>query len=91
MMLAGIILTSVILSSAGKDPWWAEDKAKHLATAYIITKYAIHSGLKKEHSVAVVLSLSVGKEIYDNKVKRTIFSIKDLLYDIVGIGLGILL
>lgn len=91
MTLIGVILSLGALTYAGKDPWWAEDKAKHMATAYILTKYALHSGLKREHSIVIVLSLSVGKEIYDRKVKKTLFSVKDLLYDIIGIGLGILL
>ncbi|MGB9824549.1 MAG: hypothetical protein ACPLN0_00280 [Candidatus Hydrothermia bacterium] len=47
--------------------------------------------MKKNQTFGVVVSLSLAKEIYDLKVKKTFFSVKDLFYDIAGITLGLLL
>ncbi len=84
-----LLLTAILFSC--NDPWWAQDKAKHFATAYIITKTSLHFGLDKNKSGGIALSISLGKEIYDKKVKKTIFSLKDLVYDLGGIALALLL
>ena len=91
MMVACFLIFSFLIARPYNDPWWAEDKAKHLATAYILTKGASHFGMKKSQTLGVVVSLSLAKEIYDLKVKKTFFSVKDLFYDIAGITLGLLL
>ncbi|MDI6850813.1 MAG: hypothetical protein QMD82_02620 [bacterium] len=76
---------------AQNDPWWAKDKVRHFATAYILTKAAMQTGMEKKCSAGIVISLSVAKEIYDKKVKKSSFSFKDLLYDLGGIAFGYLL
>jgi uncharacterized protein YfiM (DUF2279 family) len=82
------------------DKWWGADKAKHfLVSAFLVgASYKIyHDGLQnnKEHSLYLstgfALSLGLGKEIYDETRPRKKFSYKDLVYDLLGIGLGLLI
>jgi len=87
--MGSLILCFVLLTSS--DPWWAKDKVRHFATAYVLTKASMHAGFDKKYSTAVVVGLSIGKEVYDKKVKMTHFSIKDLFYDLAGVVLGVLL
>ena len=80
------------------DKWWGEDKAKHfLVSAFLAGAcYKIYHNQwhnKKEHSLyfstGFTLSLGLGKEIYDNTRPRNKFSYKDLVYDLLGIGVGL--
>jgi uncharacterized protein YfiM (DUF2279 family) len=82
------------------DKWWGKDKAKHLlvsaflaGTCYRIYHNQLHN--KKEHSLyfstGLTLSLGLGKEIYDQTRPQKKFSYKDLIYDILGIGVGLLI
>ena len=80
------------------DKWWGKDKAKHfLVSAFLAGAcYKIYHNQwhnKKEHSLyfstGFTLSLGLGKEIYDNTRPRNKFSYKDLIYDLLGIGVGL--
>lgn len=80
-----------------EDRWFSKDKWMHLSTAYFITvqsSYALHKMFyantddAKHISVGITLSLSLGKEFYDAFYKKSIFSWKDLVYDLLGSGLG---
>ncbi|MGB2697586.1 MAG: hypothetical protein WBD28_06985 [Candidatus Zixiibacteriota bacterium] len=84
----------------GIDKWWGKDKAKHFlvsaflaGTCYRIYHNQLHN--KKEHSLYLstgfTLSLGLGKEIYDDARPQKKFSYKDLIYDIMGIGVGLLI
>ena len=42
-------------------------------------------------SVSFTLSAGLGKEFYDSKTRGGTFSYKDLIADILGIGLGLIL
>lgn len=82
------------------DKWWGMDKAKHfLVSAFLAgVSYKIyHDELhnKKEHSLyfsaGFTFSLGLGKEICDETKPKKKFSYKDLLYDLLGIGVGLLI
>jgi putative lipoprotein len=82
-----------------EDKWFSKDKWMHLSTAYFLTlqsTYALdkmfytRSDNARYVSVGISLSLSLGKEFYDAFYKKSIFSWKDLVYDILGSGLGYL-
>ena len=84
--MSSLVFCLVLLTQS--DPWWAKDKVRHVATAYVLTKAAMQTGMEKKYSAGIVISLSVVKEIYDKKVKKTSFSFKDLLYDLGGVALS---
>ena len=93
-----IFLLISLLSLSGKhqDKWFAKDKFYHLSVAYFLYNsahlFAVHRGysVKKADDISIgfVLSVSVLKELYDLKIKKTLFSIKDLTFDSFGILLG---
>ncbi len=81
------------------DKWFSKDKWMHLTATYFATvqsAYALENMLliKPENSryisIGITLSFSLGKEFYDVFAKKSIFSWKDLTYDILGAGLGYL-
>ena len=82
------------------DKWWGKDKAKHfLVSAFLAGAcYKIYHNQwhnKKEHSLyfstGFTLSLGLGKEIYDDARPQNKFSYKDLIYDLLGVGVGLLI
>lgn len=81
------------------DKWFSKDKWMHFTTSYFITlqtAYTLDKMLytKPENaryvSIGISFSLSLGKELYDALYNNSIFSWKDLSYDILGSGLGYL-
>jgi uncharacterized protein YfiM (DUF2279 family) len=81
-----------------RDRWLAWDKVEHLGiSAYLsIVSYKIYHDFyhnRKESSLyfsgALTFSLGLGKEVYDEKRPKGKFSYKDLVADILGIGLGL--
>jgi putative lipoprotein len=82
------------------DKWWGKDKAKHfLVSAFLAGAchkiYHNQWHNKKKHSLyfstGFTLSLGLCKEIYDDTRSRNKFSYKDLIYDLLGIGVGLLI
>jgi putative lipoprotein len=82
------------------DKWWGKDKAEHfLISAFLAgASYKIYHDQwhnKKKGSLyfstGFTLSLGLGKEIYDETRPQKKFSYKDLIYDILGIGVGLLI
>jgi len=80
------------------DRWLAWDKVEHFgisaflsATSYEIFRDFYHNNQESSlyFSSALTFSLGVGKEIYDEKRPNGRFSYKDLVADILGIGLGL--
>jgi putative lipoprotein len=79
------------------DKWFSKDKWMHFTTAYFITLQSTYTLDKmlfvpqkdaRNASIGIALSLSLGKELYDVFEKKSIFSWKDLCYDVLGAGLG---
>lgn len=80
------------------DRWLAWDKVEHFgisaflsATSYEIFRDFYHNNQKSSlcFSGALTFSMGVGKEVYDEKRPNGKFSYKDLVADILGIGLGL--
>ncbi len=82
------------------DKWFAWDKVEHLGVSAFLSgvSYSVFRDFynnKKESSVyfsvTLTFNLGLGKELYDKKTPQGRFSYKDLVADIVGIGLGLLI
>jgi uncharacterized protein YfiM (DUF2279 family) len=71
------------------DAWFSKDKFKHFFTSYIIYSVFYEVESKKTSSL-ITFSIGLSKEIYDGFRKEK-FSYKDLFWDVLGIGLGIVL
>ncbi len=80
------------------DRWFAEDKARHMLTSMAVVGFA-HSGARivsLEGNDAVVAAVAgaaltgIWKEFHDRSVGKP-FSLRDLVWDAVGIGLGAVL
>jgi len=79
------------------DSFWAKDKAQHAVGSFFLTGLGIQSmkrlGLSDSKariwSVSVTLSIGLGKEIRDSRQKNNIFSVPDLIADVLGIGLAL--
>ena len=74
------------------DPWWGADKAKHFAVCGLAGAAGAHAARQADGSdgrafgigMGVALGLGVGKETYDARIRRTVFSGKDLVWDLLG-------
>ncbi len=82
------------------DRWLAWDKVEHLGISAFLsaTSYKIYHDFYHNHkkpslyfSSSLTFSLGLGKEVYDQKKPNGKFSYKDLVADILGIGLGLLI
>lgn len=80
------------------DKWLAWDKGKHFGvSAYLSAiSYKIYHDFyhnPKESSLyfsgGLTFSLGLGKEVYDKNRPQGKFSYKDLVADVLGIGLGL--
>lgn len=92
-LVAGIAFTSGCASfQRPGDSWWGPDKAKHFAVSAALAAGAAYAVARDEGSdadaVAAGFALAAGagsaKEVYDARVKRTYFSGKDLVWDVLG-------
>jgi uncharacterized protein YfiM (DUF2279 family) len=82
------------------DRWFAWDKAEHLGVSaflsgvsYSVFRDFYHNDEESSmyFSATLTLGLGLGKELHDSKRPGGRFSYKDLLADILGIGLGLLI
>jgi uncharacterized protein YfiM (DUF2279 family) len=82
------------------DRWLAPDKLEHVAVSAFLSgvSYSIFRDFycnKQEtsacFSATLTFGLGLGKEFYDRRAPRGKFSYKDLVADILGIGLGLLI
>lgn len=81
-----------------QDKWIAWDKLEHLgisaffsATFYNVSHDFYYNDQRSSIylSSGLTFSLGLGKEFYDRKIRKSKFSYKDLVADILGIGLGL--
>ncbi len=81
-----------------EDRWLGDDKLKHLMVSAFLTGIGYrlcYDGLecRRERSKvlasSLTLSLGLGKELRDRQ-RGEIFSYKDLIADLCGIGMGLL-
>jgi putative lipoprotein len=91
-------LVLILALHAPPDRWFAPDKLKHFFMAAFVQSVSF-SALRTLHvdhdaalvgASAVTLSLGVGKELYDHRVKGE-FSVRDLTWDAAGAGAASLL
>ncbi len=73
---------------AAQDPWVGPDKALHLGVSYIAYSAARTLGAERGEAAGLTLTLGLSKELWDLS-GRGQPSWKDLLWDLVGVGLGL--
>ena len=80
------------------DKWFARDKVEHLGVSAFLSgvSYCVFRDFyynNQESSIyfsaSLTFSAGLGKEFHDLKTPRGNFSYKDLIADILGIGLGL--
>jgi len=82
------------------DQWFSKDKMDHLLVStfltvggyYFLQREQNHSHQTSTHfSLAFAFSMGMAKEIRDGFQKHNAASVKDLVADILGIGMGFML
>ena len=85
-------------TSKTSDRWLAWDKVEHFGvSAYLsVVSYKIYHDFYHNHkesslyfSFSLTFSLGLGKEVYDERRPNGKFSYKDLVADVLGIGVGL--
>ena len=80
------------------DNWFGQDKAKHFLLSALLTGAVSHYAYYDHHqtreesrniAVAFVFTLGIGKEMKDRQRPSGYFSWKDLVFDVLGIAVGI--
>ena len=80
------------------DRWIAEDKARHMITSMVVVGFG-YSGARLVSlegndaliaAAAGAAAASILKEVHDKRVGKP-FSLRDLAWDAIGIGLGLVL
>ena len=80
--------------------WWAQDKGRHLAGSMISTIFigklsrqvcATSTRESQMWGAGITFSLGLVKETFDSQTKGNRFSVEDLIANIAGITIGILL
>ncbi|MFO7769200.1 MAG: VanZ family protein [bacterium] len=97
-VLAGVLLGTLPPSARAQDRWFAPDKAAHFVTSFFLTTavYTLaRDRMEKEHAiqtaVGVTAGLGIAKEVHDALSSEGTFSGKDLVWDALGIGLGVVI
>lgn len=82
------------------DPWLGRDKASHLALSLSLVGFGYHlarceADMRRDParaaSFGASLALGITKEMCDRRRPRGRFSYKDLLFDLAGAGLGLMI
>ena len=82
------------------DRWFGRDKVHHFAVSVFLTGFGYYAAKNelnyanpaaKNFSVGFSISFGILKEIYDGTLKNSVPSYKDLVADIAGTGVGLLL
>jgi|GEM_PF-693318 len=98
-LLAGLLLTAAPAGARAQDSWFGPDKFLHFTASFLITSagYVVaRDGWEWDHDrarafgVGLGIAAGIGKEFYDLLVKRTYFSGRDLVWDGLGIGAGVI-
>jgi len=98
------MLLAILMCSGGcanlnycgrEESWRGEDKQQHFLASAVLgagITAAASSGMDTEEAFAVGVITTTGigltKEWYDSEVKKTCFSWKDLIWDIIGASVG---
>ena len=82
------------------DRWFGQDKVHHFVVSAFLTGFGYYTAKNelnfsnttaKNFSVGFSISFGLLKEIYDGTLKKSIPSYKDLVADIAGTGVGLLI
>ncbi|HEX9606977.1 MAG TPA: VanZ family protein [Gemmatimonadaceae bacterium] len=82
-----------------RDSWFGIDKIKHFFMSAFIESVS-YSALQAAHvkhrsalagAIGVTAAFGVGREIHDSRNPHNIFSVKDLSWDAIGAGAGLVL
>jgi len=82
------------------DPWLGRDKASHLALSLSVVGFGYHlarfeggggRGQARAASFGAAVGLGLAKELRDRECPGNRFSFRDLLFDLAGAGLGLLI
>jgi putative lipoprotein len=93
-------ITTPYKNPAFSDKLTTPDKAQHFMGSLIFTvlfykifqdPLEIHKSNSKYLAVGITLGLGVSKELYDSSRSKGAFSWKDLLADVAGITVGLIL
>lgn len=97
-MIATLLLAlTLALPQQTPDPWWAEDKFRHFAASFVVTSLSASAaraaGADRPQSLyvgaGVAATSGIAKEI-DDRRRGGIFSLRDLVWDAVGIAAALL-
>ncbi len=98
MMLFLLISSCLFAEKNSEDRWFSRDKGAHFTTSVFLTYWQYnfyHQPLQMKESESLYLSFSITgllgllKEVQDSRQKNNYFSYKDLIYDILGCGVGV--
>ncbi len=81
------ILVALLLGGSPfpkNDPWFAKDKSLHFSVSFTLFNLFYVGTGDKTTSLELTLSVGVLKELVDLTIRKTGFSYKDLLYDVLG-------
>jgi uncharacterized protein YfiM (DUF2279 family) len=93
-------INNEVVSKQSSSTWWAPDKGRHLVGSMISTVFMAKMGQEifdqqsdeaKVWGAGITFSLGFAKEIFDSQSKDNRFDIQDLVADIAGIVIGIVL
>ena len=82
------------------DRWFGQDKVHHFAVSAFLTGFGYYAAKSemdltnsqaKSFSVGFSISFGIAKEIYDGTLKKSVPSFKDLVADLAGTGVGLLI
>lgn len=83
-----------------RDIWLSEDKARHLAGGMIATTFSAQIAMRRfnvshkeaiRYGIGITFSLGIAKEVFDHTSPNNFFSWKDLIANMVGITIGVIL
>ncbi|MCI0513643.1 hypothetical protein L0128_10560 [candidate division KSB1 bacterium] len=89
------LLTAV--AAPADDPWFGKDKFDHFLTStflvglsyyYTNHQWQLKPTSARHISVGLTVSIGIGKEIWDKTTGKGFPSYRDLIADLLGVGLG---
>ena len=92
--------TSISSSDHFQDDWFGEDKVHHAVMSFMLTWWGTMThDLMHDHGsnqdiragVGFSITLGLAKEIRDSRMPKNRFSWKDIVADLLGIGMAVLL
>ncbi len=94
------IILILFVSLSAESKWFGKDKIMHLSSSAFLTcwSYGISNDIldrSRDDSIIFAVSftaaLGTGKEYNDKKSKKTCWNWKDIVYNIAGISLGMII